>query len=69
VTQVIETVRAAGEERFFSPAALPAPRPVVEVLDRMQQAVEASVGDITLRALAAQGSEPAKRDRMVPQDT
>ena len=61
VTQVIEAVRAAGEERFFSPEALPAPQPVVDVLARMQQAVEASVGDITLRTLA-EHSEREKRE-------
>lgn len=67
VTQVIEAVRAAGEERFFSPEALPAPQPVVDVLARVQQAVEASVGDITLRALAEQDSERGKRDQLAPQ--
>lgn len=68
VTQVIEVVRAAGEELFFSPEALPAPQPVVDVLDRMQRAVEASVSDITLRTLAEQDSERARRQRLAPQD-
>lgn len=67
VTQVIEAVRAAGEERFFSPEALPAPQPVVAVLARMQQAVEASVGDITLRTLAELW-EQEKREPLAPQD-
>jgi membrane protein len=62
VAQVLDTVRAAGEERYFSPEALPAPHPVDAVLERMRQAVQASVGDMTLRELAAQDTEPAMRD-------
>ncbi|MBE0621809.1 MAG: YihY/virulence factor BrkB family protein [Burkholderiales bacterium] len=61
VTQVLDTVRAAGEERYFSPEGLPAPQPVDAVLERMRQAVESSVGDMTLRELAAQDTEPAMR--------
>jgi len=59
VRQVLETVRAAGEEHFLSPEALPAPPAVDAVLKRMRQAVESSVGDMTLRELAAQGTESA----------
>jgi membrane protein len=61
VSTVLETVRASGEERFLSPTALPAPQPVDAVLEQMRQAAAASVGDMTLRELAAQGSEPAVR--------
>jgi membrane protein len=57
VTEVLATVRAADEERFHSPGALPAPQPVDAVLARAQQAVESSVGDMTLRELAAQDSD------------
>jgi membrane protein len=57
VTQVLETVRAAGEERFLAPSALSVPQAVDALLDRMQQAIETSVGDMTLRELAAQGIE------------
>ncbi len=62
VTQVLETVRAAGEERYFSPDGLPAPRPVDALLERMRRAVDSSVGDMTLRELAAQETEPAMPD-------
>jgi len=65
VSTVLETVRASGEERFLSPTALPAPQPVDAVLERMQQAVESSLGKMTLRELAAQHMEPAFRDRVV----
>jgi len=58
VTQALETVRAAGEERYFSPDGLPAPLAVDQVIERMRQAVESSVGDMTLRELAAQDTEP-----------
>lgn len=68
VTTVLETVRAAGEERFLSPESLPAPPPVDAVLERVRQAVESSVGGMTLRELAAQRTERAVRDRVVPED-
>jgi len=57
VTQALETVRAAGEERYFSPDGLPAPLAVDQVLERMRLAVESSVGEMTLRELAAQDTE------------
>jgi membrane protein len=56
VAQLLQTVRAAGEERYLSPAALPASAPVDAIVDRLHDAVEASVGHLTLRDLAAQGS-------------
>ena len=68
VTMVLETVRAAGEERFLSPEALPAPQPVDEVLERTRQAVASSLGNMTLRELAAQRSEHAARDQAAPED-
>ena len=58
VSQVLETVRAAGEERFLSPEGLPVPQPVEAVLERVREAVESSVGEMTLRDLAAQGYKP-----------
>ncbi|MBK9021653.1 MAG: YihY family inner membrane protein [Sulfuritalea sp.] len=57
VAEVLETVRAAGEERFLSPDGLPAPPAVDAVLDRMRRAVESSVSDMTLRELAAGGDD------------
>jgi membrane protein len=66
VTQVLETVRAAGEARFLSPDGLPAPAPVDAVLERMRQAVEASIGGMTLRELAA-GEPVAAPERQTPQ--
>ena len=68
VTQVLNTVRIAGEERFLSPDRLPAPQPVEEVLDSMQQAVESSVGDITLRDLTTQGTESLIHEPIVKGD-
>lgn len=68
VSQVLDTVRSAGEERFVSPEGLPAGQPVDRVIDRMQQAVESAVGEMTLRELALQGGsgadlEPLLADR------
>jgi len=57
VMQVLDTVRVAGEERFFSPEHLPSPPPVDEILERMRQGLESSVGGLTVRDLAAPAAE------------
>ncbi len=54
VSQVLATVRAAGEERFLAPEAMTVPHVVDEVLDLAREAVDASVGATTLRELASQ---------------
>ncbi len=63
VAEVLETVRAAGEERFLSPDGLPAPPAVDAVLDRMRRAVESSVGGMTLRELAARGDDALNQNK------
>jgi membrane protein len=68
VTQVLDTARSAGEDRFMSPAALPAPQPVDDMLDRMGQAIESAVGDVTLRDLAVRGTDGEMNRRGDPQD-
>lgn len=68
VAQVLKAVRAAGEERFLSRAALSAPQPVDALRARMQLAIETAVGDMTLRELAAHGPERTARDRVVPEE-
>lgn len=67
VAEVLETVRAAGEDRFLAPEGLPAPQSVDDVLDRVRQAVESSVGAMTLRELAAQNTGSATHDQIVPE--
>lgn len=62
VAQVLDTVRAAGEERFLSPERMPAPEAVDEVLGRIGQAVNTSVGAMTMRELATQGTDSAHRE-------
>lgn len=54
VTQVLDAVRCAGEERFFSPEELPAPASVDQVLDQMRAALEAVASPISLRDLASE---------------
>lgn len=56
VRQALAAVRAAGEERFLSPENVPVPQPVGELLDRMQQALDSSLADVTLRELAETGT-------------
>ncbi|MEF8724273.1 MAG: YihY/virulence factor BrkB family protein [Candidatus Accumulibacter delftensis] len=71
VVQVLETVRSAGEERFFTPAGLPALPAVDQVFEHMRQALEATVGGISLRELAAQGTAvmpPAAPEQAIDQD-
>ncbi len=57
VSQILETVRAAGEDRFLAPGHLPAPQEVDAVLDKAWQAVESSVHGMTLIELAARDDE------------
>ena len=69
VTQVLETVRAAGEEQFLSPGSLPAPPPVDALLNQIQQAVESSVSNMTMRDLALQISGRALHEPVFPKDS
>lgn len=68
VAQVLDTVRSAGEERFLTPAGMPAPQAVEEVLDRMRDAVETSVGAMTVRDLVAQDLAETPQERVTPTD-
>ena len=54
VTQVLDAVRSAGEDRFFSPDELPTPAAVDQVLGQMRAAIESVAGHISLRELAEQ---------------
>jgi membrane protein len=51
--QLLDAVRVAGEDRFLSVAALPAPEPVEQMLARLDQAAETALRDITVRDLAS----------------
>lgn len=69
VTEVLETVRAAGEKGFLSPEGLPAPPQVDVVLELMRQAVDSSIGGMTLHDLASPGSDAAKQNPVLPKDS
>jgi membrane protein len=49
---LLDLVRLAGEDRFLSLAALPAPEPVEEMLQRVDAATEAALANMTLKDLA-----------------
>jgi membrane protein len=66
VAQVLDVVRSAGEVRFVSPDALPTMKSVDQVFDRMQAAVDASVGNISLRELAGQDATIVVADPILP---
>lgn len=53
VSLVLDTVRAAGEERFLSPEGLPAPQPVDAMIAQVQSAVRTSLGEMTVCELVA----------------
>ena len=61
VVDVLESVRAAGEKRFLSPAHLPAPEAVDAVLEQVRQATESALGDLSLSDLSARGSRRQER--------
>ena len=66
VTQVLDAVRSAGEDRFFSPEELPAPTSVDQVINQMRAALEAATDPISLRDLAA---EALSSDTLAPPNT
>lgn len=53
VRQLLEAVRCAGEDRFLNPAALPVSESVAQVLSRIEQALSASMGNVTVKDLAS----------------
>jgi len=55
VADVLETVRAAGEDGFLSPSRLPTQPAVDGLVTRLQQAATASLDDMSLRDLVQQG--------------
>lgn len=57
VVEVLEAVRAAGEEHFFLPNGLPAPDGVDGLIDRLHEAARSALGTMTLRDLAAESGE------------
>jgi membrane protein len=59
VGQLLEGVRAAGEDRFLKPEALPVPPQVEDVLARIGEAVSSSVADVTVKDLASVPREPS----------
>ncbi len=53
VRTVLEVTRSAGEDRYLNPSALPVPEVVEQTLHRIEQALDAALGDMTVGALAA----------------
>jgi len=56
--ELLDAVRAAGEDRYLSVEALPAPEPVERLLKRCDEASASVLGKVTLKDLAA----PRERD-------
>lgn len=50
--QLLDLVRSAGEDRYLSVAALPAPEPVEDLLRRTDRAVETALEGMTVKELA-----------------
>ena len=55
VTEVLQTVRAAGEDGFLSPSVVPTQVAVDDLVAQLDAAANASVADISLRDLVRQG--------------
>jgi len=68
VTQVLNAMQIAGEERLLSPEKLPTPKPVEQVLNQIQRAVDSSVGDISLRDLVTNNIEPSEHNPRMMED-
>jgi len=68
VAEVLDAVRAAGEDGFLSPSVLPVERSVDALVGRLQQAAIDALGGMTLRELAEQAPDgaPAHQRMDVP---
>ena len=62
VTQVLNAVSIAGEEHLLSPRTVSVLQPVADAMDRVQRAVESSVGDISLRDLVTNNTDPLEHN-------
>ncbi len=62
VRQLLEAVRSAGEDRFLNPAGLPVSEPVDRILTRLEQAFNASMGNVTVKDLAVDPLAQLPRD-------
>ncbi len=62
VTEVLDTVRAAGEDGFLSPAAMPAQTVVDGLVARLQQAASESLDGMSLRDLVQQDAALRPQD-------
>jgi membrane protein len=67
VADVLETVRAAGEEGFLSPSAVPTPPTVNEIVTQLQQAADTSLAGMSLRDLVEQGDAAPQPPPMPPE--
>ena len=61
VKELLDTVRSAGEDRFLNPAGLRGSSPVDQVMQRFDQALSASMADLSVRDLAAVPPDPRPR--------
>ena len=66
LSQVLGAVRSHGEAQFFAPDALPTSTAVDQALTKMQEAVDATLGETSLRELAAQEQAAQAAPAAVP---
>ena len=55
---LLDAVRAAGEDRYLSVEVLPAPEAVERLLERSDEALASALSGITLKDLATSPSKP-----------
>lgn len=60
--QLLEAVRSAGEDRYLSPEALPAPPVVAATLERMEHGIVSSLEQMTIADLAGDLPDRLARD-------
>jgi membrane protein len=62
VARVLAAVRAAGEDRFLDPESLPLPPEIAAIVQRIEQAIVASVDDVSVKRLASDRADGASRN-------
>jgi membrane protein len=62
VAELVSAIRRAGEDRFLDPESLPIPAPADDLVQRMEQAIVATLADVRVKALVADGTTAKLRE-------
>jgi membrane protein len=62
VAELMSAIRTAGEDRFLGPESLTVPAPAEDLARRVERAIAASLGKVSVKALVAESSLASPRN-------